>query len=993
MESKLMVLKTDECSAATCSDNTVAGSVESGDFSPYSYLLIDFRKNGCLFLISLKHFIFLYSFMRLLQELWWRSTIQMKVVKQNSYTEILRQPSHLEFLTLKGNSLENILCANVTVVNLAIYLYGSRVVDNEFLPTCSRCVHLSKALKSGEKYFWTLRDLVGLVSSLLHFSYVDVRCVFGRSCFLFYAMGSSGDIGPSNTLFVRHSMKINFVAGLNAILSEEQKCVISKTPFAWFLELQDNLKIGRNILSDLLIIWVDERGGFLFGEKFVEFKELDVTLSLVYHHLLSSFYKACVAWNGGKGATDVYVDGCVYIFKVRFCDYFIASNACVHKYPRILHWMTVSVGDNFIKVAMERGVALVIFINLHMVDEYGTSRKEMGVSSMKVSVKEKEYAAALDEVLKEQDVVIEKLEQELFSLKSESVEEKNKDEVAYSTPAKEHDFGYIFLLREDFTAMTVLRRKDNVESVLKAKPVELPTPDIVPSLIELLRLKQLLRDCVSAYRQAVIAYQCLCTESPTLLPCSDREALKKAVIAYQCLCTESPTLLPGSGRGAPQCVNLDVELRMNGCVLGPTIGEGICVLSVCVSDYRQAVIAYQCVCTESPTMLPYFGRGAPKCVNFNVALRMNGCLLGPTSGEGICVLSACVSDYRQAVIAYQCLCAESPTLLPCSGRGAPTTNNWGGNLCLRACVSDYRQTVIAYQCLFIESPTLLPGSGKGAPYLPVIAYQCLCTESPTLLPCSGRGAPKCLNFNVALRMNGCLLGPTSGEGICVLSACVSDYRQAVIAYQCLCTESPTLLPGSDTKSMDAWEGLEVDEDVLQSFLKKCDSSSSLIPGSAGNVQAAIMNRIIACIVKECFPNGLGDMKLTLKEIINHDIVLDPTGTTKTSLHKKVLKDPNFGPHIGLGCVLILNNVRTFSAFPPNYYVNIVLRNVIKVFAADIGPPTKELMMETLKPVIRPLLVEEPNMAEIMRKMRNPHHQQPSTSKVPDNNNGDNSNTM
>ena len=38
-------------------------------------------------------------------------------------------------------------------------------------------------------------------------------------------------------------MKTNFVAGLNAILSEEHKDVISKTPFAWFLELQDNLKM------------------------------------------------------------------------------------------------------------------------------------------------------------------------------------------------------------------------------------------------------------------------------------------------------------------------------------------------------------------------------------------------------------------------------------------------------------------------------------------------------------------------------------------------------------------------------------------------------------------------------------------------------------------------------------------------------------------------------------------------------------------------------
>lgn len=71
----------------------------------------------------------------------------------------------------------------------------------------------------------------------------------------------------------------------------------------------------------------------------------------------------------------------------------------------------------------------------------------------------------------------------------------------------------------------------------------------------------------------------------------------------------------------------------------------------------------------------------------------------------------------------------------------------------------------------------------------------------------------------------------------------------------------------------------------------------------------------------------------------------------------------------------------------------MLRNVIKVFAADICPPTKELVMETQKPVIRPFVLEEPNMAEIMRKLRKPHNLQPSTSKVPDNNNGENSNEL
>ncbi|WVZ13838.1 hypothetical protein V8G54_011404 [Vigna mungo] len=225
--------------------------------------------------------------------------------------------------------------------------------------------------------------------------------------------------------------------------------------------------------------------------------------------------------------------------------------------------------------------------------------------------------------------------------------------------------------------------------------------------------------------------------------------------------------------------------------------------------------------------------------------------------------------------------------------------------------------------------------------------------------------------------------------------------------------------------MDAWRGLEIEDDVLQSFLKKCDSSSSLIPGPAGNIQAAMLNRIsddprttqqfaeevaqatferdfnsnawkwaemyikhhakpfetidiAVCLVKECIPNGLGDMKLNLK----------------ASLHNKVLSDPKFGPHIGVGCVMILNHVTTFSAYPPNIYLNIVLTNVINVFAADICPPTKELVMVTPKPVIRPLKVDPPNIVEIMRKLRNPFLQIPSSSKPTDNNNNKNtSNTM
>lgn len=56
--------------------------------------------------------------------------------------------------------------------------------------------------------------------------------------------------------------------------------LIGKTPFSWFLELLDIVKLGRNVWNELCVRWVDFRGGFWFGEKFVEFKEMDVCLGL-----------------------------------------------------------------------------------------------------------------------------------------------------------------------------------------------------------------------------------------------------------------------------------------------------------------------------------------------------------------------------------------------------------------------------------------------------------------------------------------------------------------------------------------------------------------------------------------------------------------------------------------------------------------------------------------------------------------------------------------
>ncbi|GKD57531.1 homeobox-leucine zipper protein HDG11 [Tanacetum coccineum] len=62
---------------------------------------------------------------------------------------------------------------------------------------------------------------------------------------------------------------------------------------------------------------------------------------------------------------------------------------------------------------------------------------------------------------------------------------------------------------------------------------------------------------------------------------------------------------------------------------------------------------------------------------------------------------------------------------------------------------------------------------------------------------------------------------------------------------------------------------------------------------------------------------------------------DLSGTIPGTIHHKVIGDSGYGKDINVGAALILANVSVFSPKPSMHYLNIIMRNVVKVFRKDI----------------------------------------------------------
>ncbi|GKC84439.1 transposase, MuDR, MULE transposase domain protein [Tanacetum coccineum] len=119
------------------------------------------------------------------------------------------------------------------------------------------------------------------------------------------------------------------------------------------------------------------------------------------------------------------------------------------------------------------------------------------------------------------------------------------------------------------------------------------------------------------------------------------------------------------------------------------------------------------------------------------------------------------------------------------------------------------------------------------------------------------------------------------------------------------------------KQMDILLGCERAVMSTQEYMKKVVEDVGDIKNFLNNGK---LDQVVA-IVKSCTPNVIGDLTVTMKKL---------SGTIPGIIHHNVVDEGDYGKDITVGAALILTNALVFSRKPSIDYLNITMRNVIKI---------------------------------------------------------------
>ncbi|GKA04328.1 hypothetical protein Tco_0677109 [Tanacetum coccineum] len=109
------------------------------------------------------------------------------------------------------------------------------------------------------------------------------------------------------------------------------------------------------------------------------------------------------------------------------------------------------------------------------------------------------------------------------------------------------------------------------------------------------------------------------------------------------------------------------------------------------------------------------------------------------------------------------------------------------------------------------------------------------------------------------------------------------------------------------------------------------ATGGIVTGYLGDIKNFLKNgkrEQVVAIVKSYSPNAIGNLTVTMKDL---------SCTIPGTIHHKVIGDGGYEKNITVGAAMILANVLVFTPKPSKHYLNITMRNVVKVFRKDTIP--------------------------------------------------------